>query len=63
MTATSLLFVLLSALAHSTWNLLLKQEGLGVSREWVSRSYRKEALGLAVAQFVRLVSREDPTTA
>ncbi len=36
---------------------------LEVSREWVSRSYRREALRLAVAQFVRLVSREEPTTA
>ena len=30
---------------------------LGVSREWVSRAYRKEALGLCGRQFVRLVSQ------
>lgn len=31
---------------------------LGVSREWCSRSYRKEAFRLAGMQFVRLVSRD-----
>ena len=31
---------------------------LGVSREWVSRSYRKEGLRLAGDQFVRAISRE-----
>ncbi len=35
---------------------------LGVTREWVSRAYRKEALALAGKQFVRLVSREDNPT-
>lgn len=29
---------------------------LGVSREWVARSYRREAFRLAGMQFVRLVS-------
>jgi len=34
-------------------------EELRVSREWVSRAYRKEAFGMAGAQFVRLVSKGD----
>ncbi len=38
----------------------LAQE-LDVSREWASRRFRKEALGLASAQFIRMVSREDET--
>ena len=38
----------------------LAQE-LDVSREWASRRYRKEAIGLASAQFIRLVSQEDET--
>jgi hypothetical protein len=33
-------------------------QGIGVRREWVSRAYRREALALAVAQFIRLVSRD-----
>lgn len=33
-------------------------EELGVSREWCSRSYKKQALELAVMQFVRLVSSD-----
>ena len=33
---------------------------LGVRREWVSRSYRREALALAIAQFIRLIS-QDPS--
>ena len=32
---------------------------LGVSREWVSRAYRREALALCGRQFVRLVSVDD----
>jgi DNA-directed RNA polymerase specialized sigma24 family protein len=32
---------------------------LGVSREWCSRAFRKEAFTLAGAQFMRLVSTED----
>lgn len=31
-------------------------EELGVSREWCSRSYKKQALRMAGIQFVRLVS-------
>ena len=38
----------------------LAQE-LDVSREWASRRFRKEAIGLASAQFIRMVSREDDT--
>ena len=32
---------------------------LGVTREWVSRAYRKEGLALCGRQFVRLVSVDD----
>jgi DNA-directed RNA polymerase specialized sigma24 family protein len=32
---------------------------LGVSREWCSRAYRKEAFDLAMKQFLRLASREN----
>ncbi len=31
---------------------------IGVRREWVSRAYRREALALAGAQFIRLVSHD-----
>ncbi|MDP6550282.1 MAG: hypothetical protein QF659_09450, partial [Dehalococcoidia bacterium] len=31
---------------------------IGVRREWVSRAYRREAMALAIAQFIRLVSRD-----
>jgi DNA-directed RNA polymerase specialized sigma24 family protein len=34
-------------------------EELGVSREWCSKAYRREALRLAGMQFVRSVSRDD----
>ena len=36
----------------------LAQE-LDVSREWASRRFRKEAIGLASARVIRMVSRED----
>jgi hypothetical protein len=32
---------------------------LGVRREWVSRSYRRESLALAIAQFIRLISHDE----
>ena len=34
---------------------------LDVSREWASRRFRKEAIGLASAPFIRMVSQEDET--
>ncbi len=33
-------------------------EELGVSREWASRGYRREAFNLAGMQFVRLISHD-----
>ncbi len=36
----------------------LAQE-LDVTREWASRRFRKEAIGLASTQFIRMVSRAD----
>ena len=36
-------------------------EELGVSREWASRAYRREAFGLATMQFIKLISSDSPT--